>query len=633
MNRHNHIKLSNVCLRITDGSHYSPMGVEEGYPMLSVKDMLHHGFSYQDCKYISEEEYNNMLRNDCVPLINDVLIAKDGSYLKHVFVIKEEKKQAILSSIGILRPDLNKITPDYLKYYLHSNSVKETVSKKYVSGSALPRIILKNFGEIEIIIKPISEQQKIAKVLSDLDAKIEINNKINAELEAMAKTIYDYWFVQFDFPDEEGKPYKSSGGIMVWNAKLKREIPEGWESNKLGNVLKTYLGGTPSTKIQKYWDGNIPWMNSGEVINFPLISTEQYITEEAIKKSSTRFLKKGSVILSITRHLRVNILAIDSCINQSIAGIEENEKLKKSYIYFSVLNDIDRLMNLRTGAQQPHINKEIVDSSQLLLPNDEILKSFYKIVNPIFEQIINNAFQNQYLASLRDWLLPMLMNGQVTVGEVCKEYVEKKDVLGMVAEPNPLFENDLNIDDLNASIAAIYYIENKKNGYAHAKTGFHKTLFFAKTAMKQSILKNLQFQRYLHGTFSKQVANAIENNPFLKTERVSRKLEIFKLKEEKNLQLKEWMDKKENKSFVKSIEQLVDLYQDPIISNDIDKIELMNTVYKIMLDINSTDFNKIWKEMKVWPINKDGSLFKSDKFTTEETKDMIKFILRIGWYN
>ena len=231
----------------------------------------------------------------------------------------------------------------------------------------------------------------------------------------MAKTLYDYWFVQFDFPNENGKPYKSSGGKMVYNELLKREIPIDWEVKKLGKVLLTYLGGTPSTENKDYWNGDIPWMNSGEVANFPLLSTEQKITKEAITNSSTRFLPKGSVILSITRHLRVNILCIDACINQSIAGIKENEKFKNSYIYFSILNDIERLMTLRTGAQQPHINKQIVDNSNFVLPVNQVLSRYYTVAKPIIEKIINNSIQNQELSNLRDWLLPMLMNGQVKV--------------------------------------------------------------------------------------------------------------------------------------------------------------------------------------------------------------------------
>jgi len=238
MNNNDFIKLNQLCSKITDGSHYSPKGIDSGIPMLSVKDMEDNKFSYADCKYISNEDYLDLIKSDCKPLLNDVLIAKDGSYLKHVFVIRNETEQAVLSSIGILRPNLKKIVPEYLKYYLQTKSVKETVAKKYVSGSALPRIILKNFGEIDVIYKDITTQQKIAYVLSALDSKIELNNRINAELEAMAKTIYDYWFVQFDFPDENGKPYKTSGGKMVWNDDLKRVVPKGWEVKKLDDCIE-----------------------------------------------------------------------------------------------------------------------------------------------------------------------------------------------------------------------------------------------------------------------------------------------------------------------------------------------------------------------------------------------------------
>ncbi len=176
------VKLRDVCIRITDGAHYSPAGVKEGFPMLSVKDMRDNGFDYSACKFISKVDFDDLVRNDCKPLINDILIAKDGSYLKHVFVTKNEIDQAILSSIGILRPDLNSIVPEYLKYYLQTKSVKDTVAKKYVSGSALPRIILKNFGEIDILNSDISTQQKIASTLSTIDDKIELNNRINYHL-------------------------------------------------------------------------------------------------------------------------------------------------------------------------------------------------------------------------------------------------------------------------------------------------------------------------------------------------------------------------------------------------------------------------------------------------------------------
>lgn len=299
-------------------------------------------------------------------------------------------------------------------FYLF-NYLKRLDFSNLNSGTGVPSMTFGAYYNVKVQLPDLPTQQKIASVLSALDDKIELNNKINAELETMAKTLYDYWFIQFDFPNAEGKPYKSSGGEMVYDEFLKRKIPKGWEVKKLGKALKTYIGGTPSTKNKSFWNGEIPWMNSGEVTNFPLLATEQAITQEAVNKTTTKLLKKGSVLLSITRHLRVSILGIDACVNQSIAGIEENDSFKNSYIYFSILNDIDRLMSLRTGAQQPHINKGILDSSPFIVPNKNLLETYYDITNPVISKIIINSKQNQELASLRDWLLPLLMNGQVKV--------------------------------------------------------------------------------------------------------------------------------------------------------------------------------------------------------------------------
>jgi type I restriction enzyme S subunit len=299
------------------------------------------------------------------------------------------------------------------------------------SGSAQPSLNRNYLYPISINVPNPSEQQRISKVLFDLDSKIELNNKINAELEAMAKLIYNYWFVQFDFPNTKGKPYKSSGGKMVWSEDLKKHTPMEWQITKVGDLLYTSLGGTPSTKEKKYWDGGtIAWLNSGEIANFPIINSELRITEAAIKSSATELLPKGSVMLSITRHLRPSILGIDACANQSVVGIKEKGDIKYFFLYPYLQNEIPRLMTLRSGAQQPHINKEIVDESFMLIPSEAsgILKLYNEQVGNLYDLIISNAFQNQKLSELRDWLLPMLMNGQVKVGEAEEE-------LAMAAEP------------------------------------------------------------------------------------------------------------------------------------------------------------------------------------------------------
>lgn len=428
------VKLKELCKPNQIGKYGIPASAEDydtgKVRYLRISDIDDYGnLLDNDKKSVSSDDINKYLLEE-----GDLVVARTGNSTGRTYY--HENKNGVLAFAGFLIKyglDKSKVNPKYLKYYTISKEYKEWVKNLSV-GSTRGNINAQTFAECPINLPIRKQQNLLVDILSALDNKIELNNKINAELEAMAKTLYDYWFVQFDFPDANGKPYKSSGGKMIWNETLKREIPEGWEVKKMGKVLKTYLGGTPSTKNKNFWDGDIPWMNSGEVANFPLIETEQKITQEAIDKSSTKKLSKGSVLLSITRHLRVNVLGIDACINQSIAGIEENDTFKNAYIYFSVYNDIDRLMSLRTGAQQPHLNKEIVDSSPFIVPKNKILQEYYTIVTPALERIVNNAKQNQELNHLRDWLLPMLMNGQVTVGET-------EEKMGMVAEKGVEYKN------------------------------------------------------------------------------------------------------------------------------------------------------------------------------------------------
>lgn len=326
----------------------------------------------------------------------------------------------IVVSTGFTTIDITdrNVNPKYLYYLLTQKHLTEYLhSIAQNSVSSYPSISPGDLAQLNLKIPRLIEQTRIAKVLSDLDTKIAVNNKINQELEALAKTIYDYWFVQFDFPDKNGKPYKSSGGKMVYNEELKTEIPEGWEVKTIGKTLDVILGGTPSTKIDEYWNGDISWLNSGEISNFPIIDSELKITQEGIDNSATVLMPIGTCVLSITRHLRASILAVDSCANQSVVGLLESESLKSPYIYPYLINELPRLMSLRTGAQQPHINKGTVEESYILIPDKTVLKLYYSRVKSLYDKIIIHSKENQKLAALRDWLLPMLMNGQVRVGE------------------------------------------------------------------------------------------------------------------------------------------------------------------------------------------------------------------------
>jgi type I restriction enzyme, S subunit len=428
MSKFNSLTLSQLCIKITDGSHFSPKGVANGIPMLSVKDMLDNGFSYKDCKFISTQDYQNLVRSDCKPLLNDVLIAKDGSYLKHVFVIKNEIDQAILSSIGILRPDQKKVYPEYLKYYLQTRSVKKTVAKKYVSGSALPRIILKNFGEIDILYKDLNTQQKIAAVLSALDAKIELNNRINAELEAMAKTLYDYWFVQFDFPFPAAgsgggsKPYKTSGGKMVWSNELKREVPEGWIAGRLESLGSIVGGSTPPRENDDYFTKcGTAWitpkdlsLNSGKKF---ITKGELDVSDKGIKAASLTIMPKGTILLSSRAPVGYLAISRDTVTtNQGFKSFVMDKGYSTEFTYYAIKNMIPTIENNAVGSTFKEISASTLKSIPICLPDYEVIAKYTDRVKAIFKKQNLLEVENQTLTTLRDWLLPMLMNGQVRVG-------------------------------------------------------------------------------------------------------------------------------------------------------------------------------------------------------------------------
>lgn len=371
---------------------------------------LNDGFVYETSRTLTKKGFESAGKSAYMFPANSLAISKSGSIGK-LGILQDEMcgNRAVIN----IQVDENVANLRYV-FYLLKYKYLEVVGKAV--GSIQKNLYVSELETLELNHADLSEQKKIASVLSALDDKIALNKKMNQKLEAMAKRLYDYWFVQYDFPDKNGRPYKTTGGPMTYNPTLKREIPVGWEVDVVGNVCETVLGGTPSTENESFWNGNIPWLNSGEVAEFPILNAEKRITEEAVKNSATAYLPAGSVTLSITRHLRPSIMAIDACINQSVAGIKENDILKNGYLYPYLVNEIPRLNTLRGGAQQPHINKDTVDKSPIVIPAQNVLQQYYEEVNPLYKEIIEKAKESQKLTALRDKLLPLLMNGQVVVG-------------------------------------------------------------------------------------------------------------------------------------------------------------------------------------------------------------------------
>ena len=232
----------------------------------------------------------------------------------------------------------------------------------------------------------------------------------------MAKLLYDYWFVQFDFPDENGKPYKSSGGKMVWNEELKREIPEEWEVKRLGD-FDTRVGGTPSRKEKSYWEnGNIPWITTGEINNSVIVACNECITASGMQHSSAKEIPAGTVIIAMYGSGtagRVGFLPYKATTNQACCAIVCKNEYDSAFVYFYCKSMWDYVNSIITGSIQQNLNKDTIDSFAFAYPPTVVLQSSQ--LNMIVAKLVELTEENQLLATLRDFLLPMLMNGQVKI--------------------------------------------------------------------------------------------------------------------------------------------------------------------------------------------------------------------------
>jgi type I restriction enzyme S subunit len=366
------------------------------YPYYGAQSIV----DYVD-KYIFDGEY--------------ILVAEDGENLRsnnQNICNLANGKFWVNNHAHILRANTENITK-YLYYNFNLINFEP-----YITGSAQPKLNKENLLNIETYVHDKKEQEKIVSVLSSLDSKIELNNRINAELEAMAKTIYDYWFVQFDFPDKNGKPYKSSGGKMVWNEELKREVPEGWQVKRLEDSMRIVRGASPRPIDDYMSSTGSPWIKISDATSIDhwfITEAKEFIKEEGVKHS--RELQPGTLILSNSASPGIpRIVQIRSCVHDGWLIIDSfKDELYNEFMFFFFENFRSKILNMGSGSIFKNLKTEYIKDLRITLPPKDLLNSTKDVFEDIASQILNNVQQNQQLASLRDWLLPMLMNGQVKV--------------------------------------------------------------------------------------------------------------------------------------------------------------------------------------------------------------------------
>jgi type I restriction enzyme S subunit len=390
----NHSTINDVCVLVTDGSHSSPKSVNDGKYMVSVKDFTDYGFDFASCRMISNDDYETLKRNGCVPQIDDILIGKDGArFFEDIIIYRQREKPALLSSIAILRCDKSKILPDFLYYVLRTPSFRQDVKDNYGSGSAIPRIILKDFKRMMVSYPSLEKQQAIISVLTAIDSKIQANTEINDNLYAQAKAIFDNHFINID------------------------SIPAGWRKGNLLDIAN-YLNGLAMQKFRP----------QGNEIGLPVLKIKelrQGSCDDSSELCSLRIkpeyiIHDGDVIFSWSGSLLVDIWCGGTCgLNQHLFKVT-SDIYDKWFYYLWTAHHLARFIAIAAdkATTMGHIKREELAKAEVLIPCEEDYTSLTSIMQPIFELIISNRIEARKLAALRDELLPKLMSGEIDVSAI-----------------------------------------------------------------------------------------------------------------------------------------------------------------------------------------------------------------------
>lgn len=405
--RKEYLKIRDFC-EVFDGPHATPTKTDEGPFYLSISSLNRGTLDLSKSAHLSEQEFQKWTKR-VTPRKGDLLFSYE-TRLGEAALMPDGIKACLGRRMGILRPDTKKVLPEYLLYSYIAPEFQNVISSNTITGATVDRLSLTDFPDFEMRIPQIDQQRHIVAILSALDAKIALNHRINAELEGMAKLLYDYWFVQYDFPLSAaqaaalgkphltGQPYRTSGGPMVYHEQLKREIPKGWEVKQIEAVLAKESASKKIPASEILGGGSIPVIDQSK--DFICGFTND---EDALIKSTPKII--------FGDHTRI-LKFINFDFARGADGtqmIASNSLRMPPHLFFHSLLKID----LSSYGYARHF--KFLKQSNIILPDESIAKRFEEIIAPQYEMIRENIFQNQELTTLRDWLLPMLMNGQVRV--------------------------------------------------------------------------------------------------------------------------------------------------------------------------------------------------------------------------
>lgn len=397
---------SHYCPAIVDGTHESPKSQSSGYPLITSKHIKGSSIDFANAYLISETEYFEIIRRSRVEQY-DLIISMIGEYCGFTYLETSTETNYAVKNVGLFK-NKDLVNARWLMYYLRS-PIGTHQLRLNRGGTSQPYISLQALRNLLIVV-PSSENEKreITETLSCLDCKIENLRKQNETLEAIAQTLFKHWFVDFEFPNEDGKPYKSSGGEMQRSET--GEFPAHWKIGKLGDITKVINGraykqtefrekGTPIVRIQNL-------TGKGQTVYSDLVLDEdKYISKgDLIYAWSATF---GPYIWRGVKSIYHYHIWKLNCFNQSF----------KYYLYIHLKRVSDRVKNQGTGSIFTHITKELMESQELFIPVDQVMFRWHSVASPIFDKIMLNHEQIETLTKTRDVLLPQLISGKLRIAE------------------------------------------------------------------------------------------------------------------------------------------------------------------------------------------------------------------------
>ena len=403
---------------IIDNRGKTPPPATSGYKLIETYqvsvDKIFPMYDDTQQKYVSEATYKTWFRSGH-PQQDDILFTTVGERVPQ-FCLVDKTLICIAQNLIALRVNKKIVNPLYLLNYFRQEKFIKQV-KNILLTTAQPSVKVPHLLALRIYLPSTDYQDKISQLLSCLDNKIDNLRRQNETLEKIAQTLFKHWFIDFEFPKDDGKPYKSSGGAMV--ASELGDIPEGWCVGKLENFCTVFRGSSPRPISSPVFfkNGNIPWIKIADATrsnSIYLSETREHCTEAALPY--TRLLKKGSLILSNSATIGVPmILNLEGCIHDGWLSFKDYKLITRNFLFFILVNKLSFLIQYADGSVQKNLNIGILNNMDFILPNLKIINKFTNFSQSIFDKILSNEKQIQTLTKTRDTLLPKLMSGQIRV--------------------------------------------------------------------------------------------------------------------------------------------------------------------------------------------------------------------------